>query len=139
MVGMTILGLDVGEARIGLAVGDSTILIASPWGILEAQPEGQVFAKLQDLIRQERIERIVIGMPYLLREPGHETDQQRQIRAWAERFEKMVTVPCVFADETLSTALAARWQNERQQKGKRDDLAAVAILQAYLDRLPSGA
>lgn len=137
MVGMTILGLDVGEARIGLAVGDSTILIASPWGILDAQPEAQAFAKLQQLITQERVERIVIGMPYLLREPGHETEQQRQIRAWVERFEKTVRVPCVFADETLSTALAARWQNERQQKGKRDDLAAVAILQAYLDRLPA--
>ncbi len=139
MVGMTILGLDVGEARIGLAVGDSTILIASPWGILEAQPEAQAFAKLQELIMQERVERIVIGMPYLLREPGHETEQQRQIQAWTDRFQKMISVPCVFADETLSTALAARWQNERQQKGKRDDLAAVAILQAYLERLPSGA
>ncbi len=139
MVGMTILGLDVGEARIGLAVGDSTILIASPWGILEAQPEAQAFAKLQELIKQERVERIVIGMPYLLREPGHETEQQRQIQAWTDRFQKMISVPCVFADETLSTALAARWQNERQQKGKRDDLAAVAILQAYLERLPSGA
>lgn len=136
---MTLLGLDVGEARIGLAMGDSAIRIASPWGIVEAQPEALAFVQLRDLIKRERVEQIVIGMPHLLREPGHETEQQRQIRAWAERFEKMIDVPCAFADETLSTALAARWQNERQQKGKRDDLAAVAILQAYLDRLPDGA
>ena len=136
---MTLLGLDVGEARIGLAMGDSAIRIASPWGIVEAQPEALAFARLRDLITRERVERIVIAMPRLLREPSHETEQQRQIRAWVERFEKMIDVPCAFADETLSTALAARWQNERQQKGKRDDLAAVAILQAYLDRLPGGA
>ncbi len=136
---MTLLGLDIGEARIGLAVGDSAVRIASPWGIVDAQPETQAFLQLHELIKRERIDQIVIGMPQLLREPGHETGQQRQIRAWTARFAATTGVPCVFADETLSTALAARWQNERQQKGKRDDLAAVAILQAYLDRLPEGA
>ncbi len=136
---MTLLGLDVGEARIGIALGDSLVRIASPWGIVEAQPETQAFLQLQELIKREGVGRIVIGMPHLLREPGHETEQQRHIRAWAARFEKMTDVPYIFADETLTTALAARWQNERQQKGKRDDLAAVAILQAYLDRLPEHA
>ncbi len=129
---MHILGLDIGAARIGVAMGNDETRLASPWGTLEAHPEERCFAKLQTLIEQEGIERLVIGLPHLLQKREQATEQQKTICAWVERFSSPLEV--VFEDETLSTVLAQRWQREQGGRGKRDDLAAYAILQSYLDR-----
>lgn len=132
---MNVLGLDIGAARIGVALGNTETRLASPVAVVPARPEEQAFAELAKLIRAEGVRSVIIGMPRLLSHPEHETEQQAQIQAWAQRFTTRISVPIVFADETLSSALAGRWQQERQEKGKRDDLAALAILQSYLDRL----
>lgn len=128
------LGLDIGSARIGVAIGDTETRLASPWGTVDARSEDRGFLALIDLIKKEGIERLVIGLPKLLRERSQATEQQKHIQEWAKRFQDAYTIDVIFEDETLTTALAARWQHEQSQKGKRDDLAALAILQSYLDR-----
>lgn len=131
---MRMLGLDIGTARIGVAIGDTETRLASPWGTIVARPEDRAFFALQNLIKEEGIERLIIGLPQLLRDRTQATGQQKQIQEWAKRFQDASPIEVIFEDETLSTALAARWQHEQEQKGKRDDLAALAILQSYLDR-----
>lgn len=127
------LGLDIGSARIGVAIGDTETRLASPWGTVDARSEDRGFLALIDLIKKEGIERLVIGLPKLLRERSQATEQQKHIQEWAKRFQDAYAIDVIFEDETLTTALAARWQHEQSQKGKRDDLAALAILQSYLD------
>ena len=131
---MTIMGLDVGMERIGVALGDSDLKIASPWGTVQAKPEVRSFAELKALLQKERVERVVVGVPHLLSKREQATEQQAWIRAWADRFHDTCGVEVVFEDETLTSQLAQRWQIEQGGKGKRDDLAAVAILQGYFDR-----
>ncbi len=131
---MTILGIDVGGERLGVAIGDTETRLASPWGVVAARPEAKAFAALAELLHTERVERVVIGVPFLLAKREQSTAQQETIRAWADRFHDTCKIDVVFEDETLSTALAATWQHDQGGKGKRDDLAALAILQSYLDR-----
>lgn len=131
---MTILGIDVGGERLGVAIGDSETRLASPWGVVAARPEAKAFATLTDLIQKEQVGKVVIGLPFLLAKREQSTTQQEVIRAWADRFHDTCNVDIVFEDETLSSALATTWQHEQGGKSKRDDLAALAILQSYLDR-----
>ena len=133
-MGMRLLGLDIGTARIGIAIGDTDTRLASSWGTVNAQPEARAFLELGVLIRKEGIEQLVVGLPKLMREREQATQQQKQIQEWTKRFTIDHPIAVVFEDETLSTQLAARWQHDQEQKSKRDDLAALAILQSYLDR-----
>lgn len=132
---MTIMGIDAGEARIGVAMGDDLLRIASPWSIVPAHPEEKALSALKQMTHVERVEKIVIGVPRFPGHPEQQTSQEEKIRAWAERLQSATNIPVVFVDETFSSQLAARWQQDRAQKGKRDDLAAVAILQSYFDAL----
>lgn len=131
---MTIMGLDVGMERIGIALGDDMLRIASPWGVVSTKPEGRCFEQLHELIKKEGVEKVIIGMPKLLQMRDQATEQQRWIEAWSGKLYDALGIEYVFEDETLSTQLAQRWQIEQGGKGKRDDLAAVAILQGYFDR-----
>lgn len=132
---MTIMGIDAGEARIGVAMGDDLLRIASPWQVVPAHPEEKALNTLKEIARTERVEKIVVGVPRFPGHPEQQTKQEEIIRAWAERLQSVTNIPTLFVDETFSSQLAARWQQDRAQKGKRDDLAAVAILQTYFDRL----
>lgn len=134
---MTLLGIDVGSERLGVSIGDSDTRLASPWGVIAAKPEEKAFAALKNLIQTERVQKVVVGMPRLLRKRDQKTTQQERIFAWTARFHDTYQGEIVFEDETLSSALAATWQRDQGGRGKRDDLAALAILQAYLDRTAS--
>lgn len=131
---MTYLGLDVGSERIGVAMGDSEMKLASPIETLATKPEARCFAHLAELIRKERVGGVVVGVPRLLVKRDQATEQQAWIYAWAERFYDACGVRPLFEDETLTSQLAERWQREQGGRGKRDDLAAVAILQGFFDR-----
>lgn len=131
---MIVAAFDVGGARIGVALGTEEVGIASPWGIIDAKPEETCKERMYAFLQKEGVEKIVIGMPELLRERGSATQQQEHIRAWAERMFAGDSREVVYEDETLTTAMAAGYQRERGEKGKRDDLAAMAILQGYFDR-----
>jgi len=71
-------------------------------------------------------------VPQPLRDRTRETDQAKEIRSFIEDL-KAQGVPIVEADESLSSKLAASQMRERGESGKRDDLAAAAILQSWLD------
>ena len=131
---MRILGIDYGSARIGVALGDTENKIASPWRVIANEDVDDAVLQIGELAKTEHAEKIVIGVPFPLSDQTRVTDQAKEVRAFAEKL-KAAGLPVEEENETLSTAMAASLAKELGETGKRDDLAATAILQSYLDRI----
>jgi putative holliday junction resolvase len=150
-----LMALDVGEARIGVAVSDSSGFLASPYTTLRvSRDEAQTWLAIQRLISETDAEGLVIGLPISL--DGQIHGQGERVQAWASRLKSHITIPITFWDERLSTVEAERLLAEREQdaggkpfrrgsrrghvtKGRRkhqeiDAMAAAIILQEYLDK-----
>jgi len=149
------MALDVGEARIGVAISDATGFLASPYTTLHVtRDESQTWKAIQRLIKETETEGLVIGLPISLDGAIH--SQAIQVQAFAEHLREHITIPLTFWDERLSTVEAERLLLERgdtnlgkrnqttggrksnQSKRRRkkqevDALAATVILQEYLD------
>lgn len=132
---MRILGLDYGAARIGVALGDSVTRVATPWNIISNESFEDVVIRLREIVQREGVETLVVGIPRPLNDHQRETGQAKEIRRFIERL-KSEGFQVVEEDETLTSKIAADQMKEMGERGKRDDLAAAAILQHYLDRLP---
>lgn len=130
---MRILGIDFGEARIGLALGDTEARVASPLDVLRMKDERSAIDAILELIRQEEIGKIVIGIPHSLRDRLR-SDQAKRIMDFADKLRRE-GADVAEEDETMSSRLAAHQAAEAGSRGKRDDLAAAAILQSYLDKM----
>jgi putative pre-16S rRNA nuclease len=133
---MRLIGLDVGEARIGVAVSDPTGFLASARVVLARRPEDAALKALQQLVVEEEAEAIIVGLPRSL--SGELHGQAALVQAFAESLRKQVSVPIHFWDERLSTVAAER--EMRASGAKRDKrramidaVAAAIILQSYLD------
>jgi putative holliday junction resolvase len=149
------LALDVGEARIGVAISDATGFLASPYKTLHVtRDETKTWKDIEYLIEETEAEGLVIGLPISL--DGEIHSQGKWVQAFAERLREHITVPITFWDERLSTVEAERLlvqrgeaelgkRNKTTGGGKRnqakrrrkkhevDALAAAVILQEYLD------
>ena len=130
---MRVLGIDYGEKRVGLALGDTTSNVASPWGTLANEGALALLAKIHEIIVRDLVETIVVGIPRPLRDSSLENDQVREVRKFIEGLNGL-GVAVHEEDETMSSQLAARQAAEMGEKEKRDDLAASNILQTWLDR-----
>lgn len=133
---MRLLGLDYGSARIGVALGDDVTKVATPWNVIVNEDMEDVFLRLHELASREGAERIVVGIPRPLADQARETAQAKEIRQFIQRL-TLDGFDVVEQNETLTSKIAADQVKEMGGRGKRDDLAAAAILQAYLDALPS--
>lgn len=135
--GPKLLGLDLGERRIGVAVSDDTGVIASPLKIIDLK-----HARLDDvaqLARDLAVAGIVVGLPRGM--SGDEGYQAREVRAMSAELELIVELPILFWDERLTSAIADRvltasGRSTRQRKKERDAIAAAVMLQSYLDAHP---
>jgi RNase H-fold protein (predicted Holliday junction resolvase) len=110
--------------------------VASPWRIIANESDEDVVERLLDLARIEKVTRFVVGIPRPLADQNRETDQAKRIREFIEVLKKS-GIETLEADETLTSKVAADQVKEMGGKGKRDDLAAAAILQNYLNGLPA--
>jgi len=133
---MRILALDHGTVRIGVAVSDELKIFASPLEYIPAQPSEGVLQRLQGLIEEKEVERIVIGMPRNM--DGSYGPAAEAVREFVAQVRGIATVPVVTWDERLSSVQAQRLLRQaghkaRQQKGKVDSSAAAILLQSYLD------
>lgn len=143
---MRVLGIDLGERRIGLAISDPSATLARPLRVLErtASDEAAVDTLLEEidrLSREDPLGSVVIGLPMKL--DGRPTEQTPRVRVIADALARRITVPVVFQDERLSSheaeqRLASRERDWRKRKAKLDAAAAAVILQDYLDGLKNG-
>ena len=133
-----ILGLDIGDARTGVAISDELGIAAHPLCTIQRKSRKAVLAELQGLVAAHKVERIVVGLPLQL--DGEEGVQARKVKQFAERLEQQVNLPIVFWDESFTTVEASqilRGTKKRRRKRKRviDQVAAVLILEGYLEEL----
>lgn len=135
-VAETVLALDVGEARIGVAVGRLGSSFAFGRGFITRQKLTLDVAAVQSLTDEEGAARVVVGLPSTLR--GGDSAQTQKVRAFAAALEK-AGLEVQFEDERLTTRLAAQGlatsglkKKQRQEKGRLDERAAILILETYL-------
>lgn len=138
-----LLALDVGLARIGIAVCDPLRLAARPLALLERTSRRADFAYLARLVENEEAVAVVCGLP--LNMDGSEGDQARTTRKWAERLAHALRtllgrpIPVILWDERLSTFTAQQIIAEQGLAVDEDAAAAAVILQDFLDAARRGA
>ena len=131
-----VLGLDVGDRRIGIAVSDETRLIASPHSVYTRVGWGPDVRFLAKLYQELACDLVVSGLPRNM--DGSEGFQAQKVRQFMEKLQE-AGLPVAFQDERLSTvsahkALIAGGMRRDERKGTVDKVAAAVILQQYLDK-----
>lgn len=133
---MRYLGIDLGRARIGLALADDVIRAARPLRAIERTGEAADLGAISDVAREWEVTRAVVGLP--LNMDGTEGASARLARSFAPRLEAALGVPVDLFDERLSTfeaedRLRSRGISARDMKALVDAEAAAVILQGWLD------
>jgi putative Holliday junction resolvase len=132
-----ILGLDVGERRIGVALSDASASLATPLTTIGAVPLAQAVERIGRLCAEHGAVAVVIGLPLTLR--GEVGPQAQAVQRFAEVLGQAVDLPIHFFDERLTTAAADQMLREmgvkpEKRKLQLDQVAASIILQDYLDQ-----
>lgn len=133
---MRILALDIGQARVGIAVSDPGEQVASPVCVLPASEVLGNAKPFRRVLEDWEPELLLCGLPYTM--AGEEGPQAARIRAVAQKISAACGLPCEFADERLSSreakrSLREKGLSEREMRGKIDMIAASLFLQAWLD------
>ena len=131
---MAILGLDVGEKRIGVALAEG--LLAIPLTVIDRKVEETDMELIMALVEEYKAERIVVGLPLSMN--GAIGAQAEEVLAFSGALAEHVDIPVDTWDERLSTVTAERLlidtgMKRKKRKRKLDAMAAAIILQAYLD------
>jgi putative Holliday junction resolvase len=129
-----ILGLDIGDIRIGVALSDPLGILASPLTIINRTDEEADIEAIVDIIRQYKVGRVIAGLPISM--DNSLGEQAEKARAFVRALCRHTDVPVEFRDERLSTVSAKRLvQGVRKtdKKTRYDAMAAALVLQGYLD------
>jgi putative Holliday junction resolvase len=118
-----VLALDYGRARTGVAVSDPTGTIARPVGVVQ----GANIARIVELIREHKVERVVVGLPLTLR--GEHGEQARETQSFIEALASASGVEIVPFDERFTTNLA---EQMAAASAEEDARAAAHLLSSYL-------
>lgn len=137
---MRIIGLDYGTKTVGVAISDETCLIAQPLMTIErkhANKLRQTYAKLEELIVEYKVDKIVLGYPKNMN--NTEGERVEATKLFMEDIERRTGLPVVLMDERLTTIeadriLEATGVAKSARKEHIDKMAAAIILQSYLDR-----
>jgi len=124
---MKILGIDYGQRKVGLAL--SVGKLAYPFDVLRFKDEGELMVKLQTVVKEEGVEKIVLGVS--------EGQMAKETKRFGKRLEAKVNLPVEFFDETLTTKEAQDLAieagiNRKKRKALEDAYAASVILDNYL-------
>jgi len=147
----SILAVDYGRVRIGLALADSQTRMAQPLGTIERLNRNEDMRRLRELVREQGVKQIVVGLP--LRLDGTRGEMAEEVERFAQRLRKQIGVPVEMVDERLTSWEAERMLEETQGRfihdeklsgGKKqknakakmtvDAVAAAVILKEFLDR-----
>jgi putative Holliday junction resolvase len=133
---MRSLGLDVGDKRIGVALSDPEGILASPFAVINRGDESQALEAILNIIKQQQVGRVIIGLPHSL--DGSLGEQAQKVKDFVQKLSSRIQVPLEYRDERLTTVMAERLRrasgSKRTKKKTRNDAQAAAlILQGYLD------
>lgn len=133
---MRLMGLDVGDKRIGIALSDEGALIASPRETLERSGNRKDIRHMLELAAREEVSEIVVGMPFSM--DGSIGAQAHKVERFVEALRAETDIRITTWDERLTTVSAERALLEgdvsrAKRKKTIDRVAAALILQGYLD------
>lgn len=139
-----VLGIDYGERRIGMAISDPTGTIAQPLPTLRRRAgKRPPYRAIEEVAGRHGVETIVLGLPLDL--AGGETPWTAEVRRVGEELSRRLGVPVHYVDERLTSVRAERAvrslglrKGERERKARVDAVAAILILQAWLDGRKDG-
>ena len=134
---MRIMGLDIGTRTIGIAVSDELGITAQGLKTLRRKSTEEDFKEISAIIHQFEIKKIIVGLPKNM--DGTLGKQAEKVLKWVEALKAKVEIPVATWDERLSTVGASRVLLEADLSRKKrktviDKVAAVLILQGYLDQ-----
>jgi putative holliday junction resolvase len=133
---MRVMALDVGEKKIGVAISDALLLTAQARPTLHRKNLKSDISILGRLAEENEVHEIVIGLP--LHMSGRESQQSEKVARFGEELRNALKLPVVFWDERLTSFAAEQHLEEmglkwRQRRDHIDKIAAMMILQSYLD------
>ncbi len=133
-----ILGLDVGDVRIGVAVSDPLGYTAQPLDLIIRDKKKTEISEIKRLIDYYGIKIIIVGLPRAA--DGNVSEQGKKIQKFAEEVKNAISVEVIFREEYLTTQMAEEiliesGMSRSKRKQKVDKIAASLILQGYLDSL----
>lgn len=133
---MRILGIDYGDARVGIAVSDLLGLTAQGVGTIKNTGKKQLFEELAKIIEEYKPEKIVVGLPKNM--DGTVGFRGDATYKFTENLKNIYDGEIIYWDERLTTVGASRFLNETNTRGKKrkgvvDTVAACLILEGYLN------
>ena len=141
---MRVMGLDYGSKTVGVAISDPLGITAQGIETIERKEENKLrktLARIEELVKEYGVEKIVLGFPKNMNNTiGERAEKSLELKAMLER---RIGIPVIMWDERLTTVEAERTlieSNVRRENRKKyvDKIAAVFILQGYLDSLVIG-
>ena len=135
---MRIMSLDVGSRTIGIACSDALLMTAQGIETIRRTSLEKDFNRLQELIAEYEVHELVVGMPKNMN--GTKGERAEKTDEFVEKMKEVIDLPVSYWDERLSTVMAERQLiaadvSRKKRKSVIDKMAAVVILQGYLDRL----
>ena len=135
---MRIMSLDVGSRTIGIACSDALLMPAPGIEPIRRTSLEKDFNRLQELIAEYEVHELVVGMPKNMN--GTKGERAEKTEEFVEKMKEVIDLPVSYWDERLSTVMAERQLiaadvSRKKRKSVIDKMAAVVILQGYLDRL----
>ena len=127
---MRVLALDYGQARCGCALSDPTGTLVTPIAVIPRAGTRRGLAALESLVREREVDHVIVGLPLSLR--GHDTDQTRETRAFAQQLSQRLGdgVPVEMHDERFTTRIAQR--SDGAARASEDSRAAAHLLESWL-------
>ncbi|MGS0973676.1 MAG: Holliday junction resolvase RuvX [Candidatus Izemoplasmataceae bacterium] len=136
---MRVLGLDLGNRSLGVALSDPEGFLARPFETFKFEDKAfdQAIDYTVQLIKDKKIEKVVLGYPKNM--DGSLGDQAKITLAFKEQLEQLINVEVILFDERLSSKMASNMMisqklSRKKRKTNIDNMAATVILQGYLDR-----
>ena len=132
------MSLDVGSRTIGIACSDALLMTAQGIETIRRTSLEKDFNRLQELIAEYEVHELVVGMPKNMN--GTKGERAEKTEEFVEKMKEVIDLPVSYWDERLSTVMAERQLiaadvSRKKRKSVIQKMAAVVILQGYLDRL----
>jgi putative holliday junction resolvase len=132
-----VLAADIGEKRVGLAISDELGFLAHPLQTLKWNGLKKFIEELEQIITDKNVNKLVVGIPYTLM--GSHSQKTNEIKEICTEIKNQINIEVIEIDERLTTkmaeqALHAVGKKPSKNKNKIDQIAAVFILQSYLDQ-----
>lgn len=137
---MRVMALDIGDKAIGIAISDALMLTAQSRPTLRRKDLESDIETLRRLAMENEVHQVIVGHPIHM--DGRESPQSKKVRSFVQELRKTLDLPFVLWDERLTSFEAEQHLehlglNWRQRREQVDKIAAMIILQNYLDSRPS--